>query len=480
MGFFEFFGLRNPFRKTPKPPSDGSIGKDFPGTQSAVSKTMKQGIQLWYNLYTDAPPWEDEQKNIYSSGLAGAIGRELASNATAEFSMSVNGGARAEWLNAQMQPVADNLCDYVEQGLCLGGVALRPYIENGQVIVEATWPTAFTPTAFDGSGKCVGAVFENEITYQKRKYVRLEAHGFETLENGERVYVIRNKAHKDSASGEEVALNTVPEWAGLTPELKVFNIDRPLFAYFKNPVKNKVDTDSKVGASIYAGPAVVKDLEQADKLWSEILWEFESGERKIFTDATKIDYSQTGHRLFAQGDWTSGGELFEQFSPEFRDEPLYRGWQRILQRLEFKTGLSYGSVSDPNTVELTATQVVANKNRVRRTCKPIQNGIQAMMDDLTYAINVFGWYHARELGVPNDDGYEIEYNFGDGVIDDPDTIRQDKAMAIQEMAAGVRADYEYRMEFMKEDEKTAKEMIAAIKRDGLVDDEQEEIGPVNG
>lgn len=55
--------------------------------------------------------------------------------------------------------------------------------------------------------------------------------------------------------------------------------------------------------------------------------------------------------------------------------------------------------------------------------------------------------------------YEVTYNWGDGVLDDPDTVRQDKAMMLQEIAAGVSNLWEYRVAFKKETEDTAKAML---------------------
>lgn len=93
--------LKNLFGwKKPKTLSAGFIEKEF-SAYPAVSRHMEQNINLWYALYVNHPPWESCE--VRPLGLAAAIGRELARFAFTEFSMTVSGGARAGYLDRQMQ-----------------------------------------------------------------------------------------------------------------------------------------------------------------------------------------------------------------------------------------------------------------------------------------------------------------------------------------------------------------------------------------
>ena len=55
--------------------------------------------------------------------------------------------------------------------------------------------------------------------------------------------------------------------------------------------------------------------------------------------------------------------------------------------------------------------------------------------------------------------YQAEYNWGDGVLDDPETRRQDMALDASLVNQGLLNDWEFRMKWYGEDEATAKRML---------------------
>lgn len=442
----------------------GKIEQSF-SVIPAASRTMEQNISLWYSMYVNQPPWST--CDVRSLGLPGAIGRELARHAMTEFSVVVSGSQRGDYINDLVQKSSTMFKENLEIGLCLGGVALRPYWDGTKILVDATSATAFSPVRFDGDGKAVAGVFR-EMTRQGREFfVRMEYHGFEKAIDGSSVYVIRNKAFKGNAEGNvgaEIGLSSVSEWADLEPEIYIENLEKPLFAYFKPPIKNDIDPNSEVGVSVYSG-ATVDLIQQADEQWERIWWEYKSGERKIFSDGAAVSAGQFTHRLFEYGSFTSDGNLFQPFSPDFRDEPLYRGFQHILQRIEFNSGLAYGTISDPQSVEKTATEIIAAKQRQYATEGDIQKAFQATIDDLIYAIDVYcDLYNLAPAGE-----YTVDYNWGDGVLDDPDTRLQNMQIDLQKVSAGIMDAWEFRVKWDGEDEETAKSRVPGMER--LVSDE---------
>lgn len=469
MGFFDFFkGL---FRPKERPIDDSIIEKEF-DVVPVVSHIMHEGIALWYQLYINNPPWKT--CDVKPLGLPGAIGRELTRHALSEFTVSITGGPRADYLNDVLQSsLIPNLYRSVELGLCLGGIAYRPYIDQrGQLQVDATGATAFTPVDFDGSGRCISGVFREVIQIKHKPYCRLEFHGWEQDETGNYVYVIRNKCFDgETGGGNPIPLATVPQWANLQEEVRINNLEKPLFSYFRNPSSNDIDPSSKVGVSIYGGEPNVELLKQADQQWEEIQWEYESGERKVFNDGP-ADVEDFGDRLFQRGMYTPDGNLFNVFSPAFRDSNLYAGFQWILQRIEYNCGLSFGTISDPQSVAKTATEILAAKNRQRITVSAIQNELETALDGLLYAMNAY----TDLYGLATNGEYEAVYNWGDGVIDDPDTVRQDKALDLQEISAGIMNDWEYRVKWYGETPDEARANLP--KMNDLLDGiQQSEIGP---
>lgn len=454
MGFLQdaWNWAANLFRKQTLTPIDDGITERAFGTTTGMSQVMKDNIEVWYDLYTNNPPWE--RGPVKPLGIPGAICRELARYTMSEFHMTISGGPRADYLNEAIKPMVNNLLKDLEMGLAVGGFAIRPYLDQrGILSFDATGATAFTPTEFDGAGNAIAGVFREITTYKKQTYCRLEYHSFEKEGDGGMLYVIRNKAYKgEMGSGKEISLSEVPQWAELMPEVKIMNIDKPLFGYFRNPAANDIDTASQIGVSVFGGKANLDLLQKADEQWEHIYWEYKSGERKIITESARVSRNQIADRIFLEGAFTSEGNLFEVFNPDFRGEPLYQGLQWILKRLEYNTGLSYGSISDPPEIERTATEVLASKNRQRITVDGFQKALQQALDTAIYAGNAYcDLYGLAPVGE-----YEVDYNWGDGVIDDPDTIRQDKTIDQGLVSAGLMNDYEFRMKYFHEDENTAK------------------------
>lgn len=445
----------------------GTIEKEF-GVYPAVSRNMDENINLWYAMYTNHPPWET--CDVRPLGIPAAIGRELARYALMEFSVTVSGGERANFLNQQMELAANDFHKILEWGLCLGGVALKPYPDdNGRILVDVS-TTGFTPTKFDGTGKVIGGVFKSQPLRQGDNwFIRMEYHDFQTRDDESTVYVIENKAFSSDQSGSigaAVDLHSVEEWVGLSEREEIDGVDRPLFAYFKPPAANNVEPESQLGISVYAG-ATVDLIRQADEQWQLVQWEYKSGKRKIYADG--VEAEQFNDDIFVVGPFTNDGSFFEVFSPEFRDDPLYKGYQNILKQIEFNVGLSYGTISDPQSVERTATEILATKHRQRVTEGAIQKAFQATLDDLLYAMDV--WCGLAKLDPSGT--YKAEYNWGDGVLDDPDTRRQDMAMDVSLVREGLMSRLDFIMKWNKVDEATAKKIIAQI--DSEVQDEVEPV-----
>lgn len=443
--------------------------KDF-GVDTAVGTTMQQNINLWYSMYINEPPWA--KRDIIPLGLPAAIAREMARPALVEFNGTVTGGARADFLDTCFQDAARSFEKNLEMGLALGGLALRPYVYNGTLKVDASSIMAFQPTNFDEAGKCTGGVFRERVQLAGKWYVRLESHEF--VRDGDRTaYVVRNKAHKSNqygTVGEEVPLDTVPAWATLDDETTLDGVERPLFAFFTPPVANNIDTDSRLGVSVYGG-SIVGLVKDADEQWDRLWWEFKSGERKIFAEYTSGNARDFGrNRLYEFGPFMSqDGDFFKEFSPAFRDDAIYRGFQNILKQIEFQTGLAYGTISDPSSVEKTSTEILASKQRQYITESHIQQAFGDALDDLVYAMDVYATLYAL---APQGD-YELHLSFGDGVLDDPESNRAEMAADLQLVSAGILNAYEFRQKHFGEDEETAKAMLPGMEE--MVDEPQGEL-----
>lgn len=430
----------------------GGVQGAYRDAQTIVSPYMEDNQNLWYEMYLNRPPWAN--RRVIPLGLPAAIGRELARYTLMEAVVTVSGSPRADFLQSAMDAAAARLPLDLEAGLCLGGVALKPYLDGDRLAVSCCWPSRFTPTNVDGAGVITGGVFREVIRSGGRCYTKMERHSFRD-ENGRRVYVVENRAFTSDSGGSpgaEVPLTTVPAWAELSTEVRIENLTGPLFACFSPPIGNNVDPTSPAGVSVYSG-STVGLIREADKQWEKIAWEYYSGRRKIFTDAVQgIGLSDFGRDLFETGRFSKNGSVFEQFTPEYRDEALFRGLNQILKRIEFDVGLAYGTLSDPPLVEKTATEIAASKSRQRTTVKAIQSALQETLERLLYACDVYATlYSLAPYGA-----YTAAFSWGDGVLDDKAENLKEKAVDMQEISAGLLNPYEYRMKWQKEDEATAR------------------------
>ena len=467
MGLIDWFrSLVGRLRRKDTP--SGVIEKEF-GAHPAASRDMADNAALWYAMYTNHPPWET--CDVRPLGLPGAIGRELSRHALTEFCITVSGSARAEYIDRQVQRAARSFREDLELGLCLGGVALKPYPQDGQLLVES-YTGGFTPTRFDGTGRAVGGVFRSEPVRQGNEwYIRLEYHDFLLQEDGTTAYVVENKAYRSSREGivgAQVPLESVEAWADLSEREVIEGLTGPLFAYFKPPVSNDIEPSSPVGVSVYAG-ATAELIRQADEQWQQLRREYRTGKRRMLFNGSVMDHDQVDDEFFEYGDFTGDANFFQFINPELRDDQFYNGFQRILQRIEFNVGLAFGTFSDPQAVEKTATEQIMTKHRQYVTEDAIQKAFQVALEDLVYALDAL--CDLARLAPAG--AYQVDCKWGDGVLDDPETRRQDMALDMQRVAAGLMRPVDFVMKWDKVDEKTARKLLPDM--EDLTDEPEEEI-----
>ena len=436
------------------------------GVSPAVSMTMEKYIALWYAMMVNTPPWQD--CNVKAVGLPAAICREVARPTLVEFTANITGSQRADYLNDGFQLAKENFSKALELGLALGGVALKPYIYGDNLLVDMTGAAGFQPTKFDPTGRCIGGVFRDKpVKVNGKYYVRLESH-----ELTDTTYTIKNKAYYSDSTGSVGApapLDVVPEWADIQEEVTIQNMDGPLFAYFKPPIANTADANSLCGMSIYGDAATVELIRQADEQWERLRWEYKSSERKVFMDGNSATKDMFDKRLFEIGPFSPDGDFFQFINPELRNDAIYKGFQDVLRRIEFNVGLSYGDISDPQTVEKTATEIRNSKQRKYVLISSIQTALEHTFDALIYAMDVY----ATLYGLAADGEYEVTYDWGDSILDDQETKDKEFARDLQLLSAGIVNDWELRAKYMNEDEETAK--AALPKMQDVVEETQREV-----
>lgn len=430
----------------------------------SLSSEMSTALTNWADMYVNSASWL--KADVFSLGLPAAISAEIARAVTIEMELEVTGSARADFLNLQFQKVISRLRDEVEVGCAKGGMIIKPYPNSyGSLSFNYVSQDSFLPVDFDDDNNITSVIFIDQITIKNHIYTRLEYH---TLQDDG--YHIINKCFKSTSKeslGQEVPLNSLPQWEGLEEEAIITGITQPLYGYFRYPLSNNIDVDSPLGISCFskAQHNQVKLIEQADKQWSEIVWEMDSATRALYVDVLAFDRDSNDkpilpdkrlYRTLKQsGQIGKSEDLFEEWSPNIRIEEMLRALNATKKQIEFAVGLAYGTLSDPNEIEKTATEIASQKQRSYATITDCQKSLETCLDQLLYACDVWSsLYNLSPRG-----NYEAAYKWDDSIITDSDAKREN---ARQDVDRKVMARWEYRMQEYGETEEQAKKIIAEI------------------
>jgi A118 family predicted phage portal protein len=410
---------------------------------------------------------------------------------------------RAEFLNNQYAKLKDALRVQIEYGIAKGGLVIKPYpvkhnidiqqtnMLTGKVIQKDTtnpWTIEFDyiqasdfyPLAFDASGKITEAAFverkmDKGIVYSRVEYHKLTETGITVINKAFKTKVVDGRADQDYL-GEEIKLSEVPEWAGFSEETTVAGVNRLLFAYFKMPEANTIDTHSPLGVS---GFDKVKGLiEEADKQYSRMLWEFEGGELAIDIDRQALrwledpDNPDKGHsvmgtlqqRLYRKVDLNEDN-TYNVFSPALRDQSLINGLNCLLMRIEDGAGISRGTLSDVTTEAKTATELRMLRIRSYETNAHIQKAIQHALEDAIYVMNAY----CDLYDITPDGEYEVSYEWDDSIINDSDTELTKRMILVQN---GIASKLETRMWYFGETENQAREALRRVQVESMESVEQ--------
>lgn len=403
------------------------------GIEVALTQGMLEKIESWQRCYSGHAPWLDE--NVQSLRLEQSITREFANIVLNEMAAKVSN----RQLDISFQNALRDINMYLQDGLATGAMVIKPIGSADKVQYVAA--NAFIPVEYDARGRLLKVVFPEFKRLGGKYYTRLEYHDLSARKG----LTITNKAYMSSTRGtlgREIPLDTVEEWGKLAPSVRYPDMTRPAFGYYRNPIKNNID-GSHCGVSIF--DAALKTIQKADLQFGRLDWEFESGERAIHVDEAALRpdgrLPRLNKRLYRGLDLSAGegAELYKEFSPALRQADFIAGLEEYKRGIEFAVGLSYGDISNPQTVEKTATEIRAAKSRKYNTVTAIQNNLRDCLEDLVYALAFYGRL--------TNSGYGFTCDFKDSILTDEDTERQ---RDIQDLNLGILRPEEYRAKWYGE------------------------------
>lgn len=384
--------------------------------------TMDKFIKQCVQIYQGKPEWLDEKDHIKTINFAKSICSEVARLATLAIGITVDGSARADWLQQQIENVYFNLRHWVEYGCVYGTVILKP---NGTGI------DLFTPDRFlvteCFNDKITGVIFYfSEKVKKDLWYTRLEYHRF----SDDGSYLIDNVCYEGKSKDDtykKVDISETP-WNGLLKSAVIGGIEQSLYGVLRTPQANNIDISSPLSMPIFA--EAIEELKDLDIAYSRNSKEIADSKRTVLMDSDKLFPFQSSElfRLdptIAAGmmkekmgmpnyvkvvDGNGSDDFYQEINPTLQTQTRLDGINAILSQIGYKIGFSNGYfVFNQKTGMVTATQVESDDRRTIQFIKDVRDKLEDCLDDTIYALDVM----ATLYGLAPAGTYEVTYDFGD-------------------------------------------------------------------
>lgn len=430
-------------------------------TRIAISDEMDKAIELWLKIFTNNAPWLN--KEIKSSEMGSSIAEEFSRLITLEMKSEVTGSERANFINDEYQNVLKLLPNKLALFNAVGGGFFKPYIKGEKIYVDFVPQSECKPIKYDNAGNIISVVFTSEIAKNEKIYTRLEKH---TL-NGTS-YEVENRAFMTDVKssemlGKEIPLSSVEEWKELSPRTIIENIEKPLFSYYRVPLSNNIDPKSCLGISVYS--KAIDNIRKLDIQEARLDYEYDSAERSIYADINALKNGDSTTKRSKIVKTLNAGEdnFYKEFSPTIRDEAYIRGINKIKQNIEFQVQLAYGTISDPNTVDKTATEIKTSKQRSYSAVSKMQDSLENALRHLVYILDVYcDLYELAPSGK-----YEVSAEWDDSIIVDAEV---EQRISMQEVDKRLMSKKRYLMRRYGLTEEQAIERLQEIEKENKIND----------
>lgn len=330
---------------------------------------------------------------------------------------------------------------YLESGLALGGLAMRPYVDGDRIRVAFVQAPVFLPLQSNTQDVSNAAILTKTIKSEGRKnvyYTLVEFHEWVTADGNEQgstkdksYYRITNELYKSDISD---ALGQRVNLSELYPDLEQVtmfkDLSRPLFTYLKTPGMNNKDINSPLGLSIFDNAKTTIDF--INRTYDEFMWEVKMGQRRVIIPeqltkltAQREDGSITFKRRFEtdQNIYTQlgGGNMdataIKDLTTPIRSNDYITAISEGLKLFEMQIGVSAGMFSFDGKSMKTATEVVSENSDTYQMRNSIAALVEQSIKELCVSICELGKATGLYKGeIPELE--DISVNLDDGVFTD--------------------------------------------------------------
>lgn len=350
---------------------------------------------------------------------------------------------------------------HLETWIALGSGAIRPYVENDKIKLSwanATeiYPLEANTTKVDqiAISRRLQKVENNNAVY----YTLLEFHqwgNWTTDEQGRkyRPYVITNELYRSgdpNTIGEQVPLDYVDEYAGLSPTTTINYLEKPLFAFYRNAGANNKNLVSPLGIGLCDN--WFSTVDDINMVHDGFEWEVKTGYRRVSIPRSWVrrQTNMNGHQIpedqqyfwdpddavFVPVNSKDDTSSFKDLSINIRNEQYEGAMDFFLRELENDLRLSPGTFTVTPSGVQTATEVVTNNSKTYQTRSSYLTMLEKTIDQLVYAIaellqNGDLWSDGKARWNGDIDSLVITPDFNDGVFVDQEAQRSADLQAVQ-------------------------------------------------
>lgn len=436
-------------------------------------------IELWkgktdfhkYKVVYDGTTYE---KEMYSLGMPKRIAEDWASICWSEKDQISTTEKNKKYLAKQLEKLKfnKNLSTGIEKSAYSGTCACVNRAKNAKLVGNQLVTDKFTE--FDQvwvnasqviplkteHGKIIDCAFVSEIRIENKKNYYIEIHELVKRKDttGEEYKSYRIKNIYIDEDGKEIEKGNV---------LKIYytNSDIPLFSILTPPIDNPITDANGLGMAIYGN--AVDQIYASDIAFHNFVMDFYLGGKKVFynkkltyqNDAGNVVYPDDVSKQQFQivGDPLENANetpMITEYNPELRVDENKNGIQFCLDLLSFKCGLGtkYYQFNSSGSI-VTATQYLGERADLTINARKYRENVDEFVENICRGILLLGRILFKEKVNEND---KIEIINTDGFLISEEDLKEQYQ---EEISAGLRQPWEYRVKFFGEDEQTARRMI---------------------
>lgn len=319
---------------------------------------------------------------------------------------------------------------YLESCLALGGLAMRPYVDDDRVRVSFIQAPVFLPLQSNTQDVSSAAIVTKTIKSEgnkQRYYTLIEFHEWSKDD-----YTVTNELYRSdnqNVVGSRVLLSELYE--DLEEVVELNGLSRPLFTYLKTPGMNNKDINSPLGLSIFDNAKTTIDF--LNTTYDEFMWEVKMGQRRVAvpTQMIKTEYNQNGDKVTVKREFEAGHNVYEQFdsgdmdkgigitdlTTPIRSDDYIKAINKGLSLFEMQIGVSAGMFSFDGKSMKTATEIVSENSDTYQMRNSIVSLVEQSLKELIISmLELAKAYKLYSGNIPEMD--KISVNLDDGVFTD--------------------------------------------------------------